>query len=383
MVSDLKTPKTSRKDVFFPWLQTQMVVGLVLLLVACSPEPASQPTYHHRVDPLTVNRQDNYQVTRSFTGIVAARQQAELGFELAGKLTRIPADEGDQVNKDQVLAALDTALLARERDELKAQLQETEAQLTLVQQNLKRIDSLSEKGYASAQEQDELTSERQVLEATLERLSAALAANQTRFDKSLLRAPFNAIVSRRYVDVGTVVDAGTAVLRLLEDAPMEARIGLPIRLLGQVAVGEEVELQTANSKVSGTVLTVSPDVDSNTRTVPIRVRLPADAPLVDGQLIDLRLPETVKKSGFWVPMTALTDGLRGLWNVYVLVPDDPDDETERYRLEARDVQIVHADLERVFVSGALADDERIAKAGLQRLVPGQVVVLQSSSLAEQ
>lgn len=235
MVCDLDTP---RKDVFFSRLQTQMVLWLVPLLVACSPEPVSQPTYHHRVEPLTVNRQDNYQVTRSFTGIVAAQQQAELGFELAGKLTRIPVDEGDHVSKGQVLAALDTALLARERDELKAQRQETEAQLTLVQQNLKRIDSLSEKGYASAQQQDELTSERQVLKATLERLSAALAANQTRFDKSLLRAPFDAIVSRRYVDVGTVVDAGTAVLRLLEDAPMEARIGLPVRLLGQVAVGE-------------------------------------------------------------------------------------------------------------------------------------------------
>jgi RND family efflux transporter MFP subunit len=372
---------TSWKNVFCPWFQTQMVTWSVLvLLVACSPEPVSQPPYHHRVDPLTVNHQDNYQLIRSFTGIVAAKQQAELGFELAGKLTHITVDEGDRVNKGQVLAALDTVLLARERDELQAQLRETEAQLTLVQQNLKRIDSLSEKGYASVQQQDELTSERQVLKAGLERLSAALAANQTRLDKSQLRAPFDAVVSRRYVDVGAVVNAGAAVLRLLEDAPMEARIGLPIRLLGQVTVGETVDLQTAENKLSGAVLTIGSDVDSNTRTVPIRVQLPAKAPLVDGQLIDLHLPETVQEQGFWIPMTALTDGLRGLWNVYVLVPDD---ETERYRLEARDVQIVHADLERAFVSGALADGERIAKAGLQRLAPGQVVKLQSSSLAEQ
>lgn len=379
MVRDSDTP---RKDVFFFGLQTQIVVWpiLLLLLVACSPEPASQPTYHHRVDPLTVNRQDNYQVTRSFTGIVAAQQQAELGFELAGKLTRIPVDEGDRVKKSQVLAALDTALLAREQDELKAQLREAEAQLTLVQQNLERIDTLNKKGYASAQQQDELTSERQVLKASLERLSAALAANQTRLDKSLLRAPFDAVVSRRYVDVGAVVDAGTAVLRLLEDAPMEARIGLPIKLLGQVAVGETVNLQTARTTLLGTVLSIGSDVDNSTRTVPIRVRLPARTPVVDGELIDLRLPEMVQKAGFWVPMTALTDGLRGLWNVYVLVPAD---ETERYRLQARDVQIIHADLERVFVSGALSDGERIAKAGLQRLAPGQTVTLQSSSLAEQ
>jgi RND family efflux transporter MFP subunit len=380
MVRDLDTP---RQEGFFPWLEIQMVVGSIFLLMACSPESTSQTTYHHRVNSLTVNHQDSYQVTRSFTGIVTAQQQAEIGFELAGKLTHIPVHEGDQVKKGQILAALDTTLLARERDELKAQLREAEAQLTLVQQNLERIDSLSKKGYASAQQQDELTSERQVLKATLERTSAALAANQTRLDKSRLRAPFDALVSRRYVDVGTVVDAGTAVLRLLEDAPMEAHIGLPIRLLAQVTVGEEVDLQTAYSKVAGAVLTISPDLDSNTRTVPIRIGLPQQAPLVDGQLIDLRLSETVKKSGFWVPMTALTDGLRGLWNVYVLVPNDTDDETKRYRLEARDVQIVHADLQRAFVSGALADGERIVASGLQRLAPGQVVILRSSSPAEQ
>lgn len=377
MVCDSDAPG---KKVLSPWCQIQITLWAALLLVACSPEPVLEPTYHHRVEPLTVNRQDNYQVTRSFTGIVAAQQRAELGFELAGKLTRIGVDEGDHVKRGQVLAALDTALVARERDELKAQQREAEAQLTLVQQNLKRIESLSEKGYASVQQQDELTSERKVLKATLERLSAALAANQTRLDKSLLRAPFDAVVSRRYADVGAVVDAGTAVLRLLEDAPMEARIGLPIRLLGQLAVGETVDLQTARTNQLGTVLTIGSDVDNNTRTVPIRVQLPAEAPMVDGELIDLCLPETVQTPGFWIPMTALTDGLRGLWKVYVLVPDD---KTEKYRLEARDVQIIHADLKRVFVSGALSDGERIAKAGLQRLVPGQVVTLQSSSLVEQ
>lgn len=345
---------------------------LLLTCSACSPAPAPSTPYYHRVKAVRLQAQDSYSIPRIFTGVVAAQQRAELNFELSGKLTRITVDEGDRVQQGQVLAELDTALLARERDELRAQRREAKARLDLVEQNLERINSLNEKGYASAQQQDELMSERRVLVATLERLAAALAANQTRLDKSTLHAPFDATVSRRYADLGVVVDPNTAVLRLLEDAPMEARIGVPVRLLDEVTVGAEVALETARTDLAGTVVAIGPDVDPQTRTVPMRVQLPEDSAVVDGELIDLRLREIVNAAGFWVPMTALTEGLRGLWNVYALTPAEA---PQRHRLQSRDVRILHAELERAFVTGALASGEQIVAGGLQRLAPGQLVRL--------
>jgi hypothetical protein len=118
------------------------------------------------------------------------------------------------------------------------------------------------------------------------------------------------------------------------------------------------------------VLSIGSEVDVNTRTVPVRIALPADAGVVDGALIDLLLQEQIKHSGFWLPATSVTDGLRGLWNVYTLQATETPD---LYRIETRDVQIDHADSNRVFVSGALNDGEAVIKAGLQRLVPGQIV----------
>ena len=372
--------KTASFKPFHPLYGLTLLVTVSLLTgcVAKSDADAAnepEPVYHHRVTAVTVAAQDSYRIPRRFTGTVTARQSVDLGFELGGKVTAVHVDEGAEVKQGEVLAELDTALLQRGRDELRAQIKETEAQLDLVRQNLRRIDDLNKKGFASVREQDELNSQRKALNATLERLAAGLAANQTRLDKAQLLAPFDAVVSRRYIDDGAVVAAGAPVLKLLQSGPLEARVGVPPRLLGALDVGDAVTLSAGGREIIGRVLALSPDVDPATRTVTVRTALTATAGLVDGDLIDLRLPETVERGGFWVPMTALTDGLRGLWNVYVLTPGEEDG---RFQLQARDVQIEYADAERAFVTGALADGERIVGAGLHRLAPGQTVRLDSA-----
>jgi RND family efflux transporter MFP subunit len=346
----------------------------VFLLAGCiaqssEPVPAG-PAYHHKVDTVIAEAQDRYQIPRRYTGIVTARQTAAVGFERAGKLINIAVDEGDRVTNGTLLAELDTELLQRERDEIVAQRKETAARLDLVEQNLKRINALVNKGHASVQQQDELISERKALAAALERLAAALAVNRTQLEKSRLTAPFDAIVSHRFADTGVVIASGTPVLRLLQQGAMEARIGLPAASVSLVDINEPVELQADGAPLTGRVLSIGSEVDVNTRTVPVRIALPADAGVVDGALIDLLLQEQIKHSGFWLPATSVTDGLRGLWNVYTLQATETPD---LYRIETRDVQIDHADSNRVFVSGALNDGEAVIKAGLQRLVPGQIV----------
>ncbi len=241
--------------------------------------------------------------------------------------------------------------------------------MRLVRQNLRRIRALNHKGYASAQQQDELETQATALMATLERLAAALRANATRIGKARLTAPFDATVSRRYLDTGAVAAAGAPVLRLLQSGALEARVGVPPRLLGELRPGVSVTLKAAGRELEGQVLAVNPDLNPATRAVPVRVALNADA-LVDGDLVDLYLPESVNRPGFWVPLDAVTAGPRGLWRVYVL---DPASQPERFRLQPRDVRLEHTDGRQAYIVGALDHGETIAAAGLQRLASGQVV----------
>ena len=366
-------------------LQRRFINLLILLsfvvisgCVASSSEaPKAAKPYYHKVAATTLNSQQHYTIPRRYTGVVKAQQSADLGFELSGKVIELYADEDEQIAAGTVLAELDTQLLERERDQLNAQIKENEAQLTLTHKTLKRINSLKAKGYASTQQKDELISQSDALKATLERLDVALAANQTRLDKSRLIAPFTGVISRRFIDTGVIVANGAPVLRLLETTVMEARVGLPAAKLDEITVNQTVALQIADQPLNGKVIAIGSDVDPTTRTVTTRIALSQPPQyVVDGTLIDLLLTETVATQGFWVPMTALSDGIRGLWNVYLLEPvpvAEPAAETNLYQIATRDVQIEYTDSENAYVTGISANNIAVVQAGLQRLVPGQIV----------
>lgn len=128
------------------------------------------------VETMALAQSSSYAVQREYVGVVKAGQQANLGFELAGKVNEILVDVGDTVTIGQPLIRLDTQLLETESSQLKAQAEEVKAQLSLVAANLKRQRSLKAKGFSAEAEIDSLTSEQRVLQANLLRIDASVKA---------------------------------------------------------------------------------------------------------------------------------------------------------------------------------------------------------------
>jgi len=349
------------------------VLALLVLQAGCSDSAANsaeEAEYYHAAVGITLSLQHGYSVDRRFVGRISSRQRSDLGFEQAGKLVAIDVDEGALVQEGDVLARLDTKILHIAQDELQAQVAESNANLALVEANLKRVRSLKKDGYSSEQRLDELAAQRLGLLAGLDRLRASMAANATRIEKSDLMAPFDAVISRRFVDQGMVVNEGTPVLRLLQRGGKEARINVPARILGQLAEGQQLPVQVSGVPYQSQVLSLGADINATTQTAIVRVALPDSAAVVDGQLAHLQIQETVAEEGFWVPLTALTDGLRGLWNIYVLVPTD---KSGVRRIESRNVEVLFATDKSAYITGSLENHSRVISAGLHRLVPGQLV----------
>ncbi len=76
-----------------------------------------------------------------------------------------------------------------------------------------------------------------------------------------------------------------------------------------------------------------------------------------------------EKPGYWIPLSAMTDGLRGVWNVFAL-----NESNQELRIERRSVQVLYANNDHAFVTGAISNGERLVSDGLHRLVPGQAVM---------
>lgn len=312
----------------------------------------------------------SYSVQRQFVGQVVAKQTADIGFELAGKISQIYVDEGDRVSEGDILMQLDTELLEIEFKDLQAQLQVIDADSALVRANLQRIRSLKKSGYASEQSLDELTAQQKSLRANRARVESSIQANRTRVEKSTLLAPYDGIIDRRSVAEGTVVGASQPVLQVLQQGGNEVKVGIPVRLVRYLDPRQKLSVSVGEQNFAVSLLTKGGQVDPTTRTVQLRFAIQdQNNQLVSGQLAYLNVVEDVPEPGYWVPLTAITDGIRGLWNLYAIIPAEDGYSV----LERRDVLVRYATETEAFVQGALAEDEAIVATGMHRYVPGQTV----------
>ncbi len=343
---------------------------MVLVLSGCQPgEPvtvATKAPYPVVTQPLIT--QAEYPITHRFVGRLYSSTTSQVGFELAGVVESISVDTGERVNRGQVLATLDDALLQSEAAQLTANLAQIEAQQALVNATLKRQRTLESQGYQSQQQIDELLSQQNELAALAQQLSASLNANAIRRQKSRLVAPFDGIVSQRQLAPGQVVSPGQPVLTLVPDAQGEARIGVPVRLLSRLADQDSYTVLVQGQPQPATLVGRSAEVNPVTRTVELRFALPPLENLVNGDLVYLTIEERIAHTAARVPVSALTSGLRGRWNLMIATPSG-----EGHVLERRDVTILHSDEQYAYVSGAIADNEQVVVTGLQSLVAGQRV----------
>jgi RND family efflux transporter MFP subunit len=378
------------------------------------------------VETLTVEALSAYQISRAYTGLIVARRSSDLSFERVGKLVDLALDEGARVTPGMPLATLDTQELHTTRRELLAQraqatarlaemragprpetiaaaralVQERREELAMAQLRHTRRQELWAKRVIAREELDEADAsvntwqarldaaqrqldellagtrreQIQAQEALVAQLQAQLAALDINLEKSVLKAPFAGTVAARLVDEGTVLMAGQAVLRLVEDTHLEARVGVPPHIAASMPSGSEQRLQIDQTLYTARVAALLPEVEGSTRTLTVVLTLPQTAvgAVVHGQVVRLHWAETVADAGFWLPTTALSKGERGLWSCFALVQESQG-ETPFFRVERRAIEILHTENDRVFVRGLLQSGERVVKSGTHRVVADQYV----------
>lgn len=367
--------KTATKQPTF-WVLLAAIGGwlLVAWVTGALGEPEAAQTVATRlpVQVQVVETASGYSVTRKFVGRVEASRESDVGFELAGLVAVIDVVEGEKVMQGQVLAALDTELLQARRNELVSVRARAQADLDLSRKTRQRVNELNARDFASGQARDEAWEGYNAAAATLANAQSAIASIDVQIRKSQLIAPFDAVVAKRFVDEGTVISPGTAVLRLLEDASPEARIEVAGDSLGKLVPGQSYDMVIEEEIVRGRLRSLRPERGDFTRGIDALfiLQLPFDA-VRRGDLAQLTLEETVEVAGFALPLSALTESSRGLWAVYVAEPDARGGAV----LARRQVELLHHDGDTVFVRGTLASGEAVVTEGLHRLVPGQAVSL--------
>ena len=221
-------------------------------------------------------------------GNVAAWQEAVIGSESNGlRLQEVRVNVGDVVKKGEVLAVFDPATVNADLAQARAAVQEAEANAAAAVADARRARALKESGALSAQQITQYVTAERTAQARVASSKALLEQQRLRLKYAQVVAPDSGIISARNATVGAVAGVGTELFRMIRQGRLEWRAEVIAAELPRIRPGVKAVVKAANgSSVTGTVRTVAPTVDAQSRVALVYVDLPpalaANAPLKAG-----------------------------------------------------------------------------------------------------
>lgn len=230
------------------------------------------------------------------TGYVTARRQATVSTQITGTLTQVLIEEGDRVQKGQVIARLEDSSLRASLNVAQANISSAQAQVAQAQAQLaqatadsRRQDELAASGMLSKQAAEQartavatVTAQLEARRREVDAARAQLAQAQVNFDYTIVRAPFAGVVTVKAAQVGEIVSplsAGggftrTGVGTIVDMDSLEVDVDVSEAYIGQVKPGmpcEAVLDAYPDWKAPAHVIAIVPSADRGKATVKVRV----------------------------------------------------------------------------------------------------------------
>lgn len=347
-------------------------LGTTALYLRTSADAATNPARPLPVAVASVTFEMSYSVEQRFAGRVEAQNKIPVAFERPGLITNIFVEEGQRVIAGQEIATMDTEALQARRVQLSADRSRTLAQLELARLTKDRQQALSKEGYASVQRFDDARLSATALEASVAAIDSSIRQIDIDLEKSILTTPFDGIVGQQFIDSGTVVNAGMAVVDLFETSNTQARIGLPPEVAMSLAVGNVYPMFYRDRTLSAELIAARSDLDQRTQTVAVLFQFKDNTNLPFGEVVHFLHRKDVSAEGTWLPLSALVEGEKGLWSVYVIAQDG-----DEARVSRESVEIIHVEDGEAYVRGTLQSDTQVLTGGTNRVAPGQRVAIAS------
>jgi RND family efflux transporter MFP subunit len=333
-------------------------------------------------------------------------QEVDVMAKVAGYVKQINVDIGDRVEGGELLATLevpemaddlrrDSAAVARaEADVRRAQDEQARAQSAheIAHLSLQRLSAVNEKrpGLIAQQEIDDARSRDLVTEAQISSAKSAVAAAQQQVDVNKadvakihtlmgytqVTAPFTGVVTKRFADTGSMIQAGTAsqtqampLVRLSQNSKLRLILPVPESAVPTVHTGQKVQVRvpTLNRSFPGTVIRFADKLSLATRTMDTEVDVENPSlVLIPGMYAEVNLTLQRHASVLAVPVSAVdTEAEAGKGHVLFVTPNG--------RVERRDIALGLETANRIEVRSGLNEGDMVVLTGRTSLRPGQEV----------
>lgn len=341
------------------------------VLTACA--PAQQPE-HEEVRPVrtVVAGPTAGTVGATYSGEIRARYESQLGFRTGGKIVARLVDVGAHVKRGQPLLRLDPTQEMLQVTASAAEVDAAHSRVAQARVDLKRVEQLLARNFASQVEVDHQRLALEQAEAQWRAASARQQMSSNLRGYTTLAADRDGVVSAISAEAGQVVAAGQPIVTIAADGEREVAISIPESRVDELRHAKSLQVSIwaqPGKSWTGALRELAPDTDNVTRTYSARIAIkdPDPATLRLGMTAAVLAPDVDGAGAIRLPLTAIVDG-DGIRQVWVV-------DRKTQKVSARKVTLGSAQNDNVLVTGGLAGGETVVSAGVHMLQPGQRVKL--------
>jgi RND family efflux transporter MFP subunit len=380
-----------------------------LVITGCQqkqPEPAPASAL---IAPVT---RGDLASTLTVAGEFQPYQEVELHAKVSGYIRRINVDIGDRVKSGQVIATLEVpelnAQVAGSQAEVKhsqSEIARAQSEVTLAEANYTAIHAAYTRLAEAAKRRPGLVAEQELddsrakdadaqakinvakaaLDATQEQLGVSKADNQrvqSLEDYSVVTAPFTGVITMRYADVGSLIQAGTTsntqsmpVVKVAQSDLLRLRMPVPEEDVPFIKIGGDVQitLQNTGKIIPGKIIRFTRELAESTRTMLAEVDVPnPDLTLSSGMTAETTIVLQAQKNVLTVPAGAV---LKADGQAYVLIVG------ANNKVQKVPVTLGIQGSDRVEITQGLAEHQSVIVSGQANYEPGQTVLPKLSTIS--
>lgn len=350
------------------------------------PQPAWAGTGQPPLIPVrtvTAQRQ-NLPVHLKAIGTVTPLSRVTVRSRVAGQLARVAFEEGQRVERGQVLAEIDPAPYRIQLAQAEGRLQQAAAQLDSARSDLERLADLHRQSLVTNQQLE--LQQAMVAERAGSVASAQAAVDDARLQLSYTRveAPITGRAGLRRVDAGNLIREGDSegLVMITQTKPITVTFTIPevdlAAVLEPFRAGETLTVEAwdrreASVLATGTLTTIDNQIDTATGTLRLKAEFTNDDErLFPNQFVNVRMRVRTLEQTVVIPAAAVQFGSRG---TYVYIVD------ENKKAAIRDLVLGPTDGTMQAVTKGLAPGDEVVLEGLDRLREGRAVLVTNETSA--
>ncbi|HKD07414.1 MAG TPA: efflux RND transporter periplasmic adaptor subunit [Bryobacteraceae bacterium] len=381
-----------------------LLLPAAVTVVSCGNSAGSAKSDATDVPTIAVAKAEKANLTHNLTltGEFKPYQEIDVMAKVAGYVRQINVDIGDRVRQGQLLATLEVPEMADEINKAKAEIERSQAQVVQAQDEVHRAESnyqiahltftrldgvlKNRPGLVAQQEVDDAQARDNTASAQVSAAKSNVAAAQhqvavaqaemariqTLFGYTKVIAPFDGVITRRFADTGSMIQAGTSsqtqampVVRLSQNNLLRLILPVPESATPTVHIGQQVDVRapTLNRTFPGKVVRFADKLSLETRTMDTEVDVPNPTlTLIPGMYAEVDLTLKRENDALSVPVTAVDVDPDNEHAGKVMVVDSGD------RLQNRPVTLGMQTANRIEVQSGLTSGDLVvigSRAGLQ------------------